>query len=140
MRSKTSYDLCPKYLIAISIHLLHAEQDSHEANPIQPITDFNPLAPCGARLPALCYVVKYRGISIHLLHAEQDPTEPTTEELETEISIHLLHAEQDPKRRSNLIDSRIFQSTCSMRSKTYIADKNTKRQKISIHLLHAEQD
>ena len=59
-------------IVKISIHLLRAEQDVHRANRRRFAADFNPLAPCGARLHPMCGTPYIVAISIHLLRAEQD--------------------------------------------------------------------
>ena len=56
------------------------------------------------------------------------------------ISIHLLRAEQDHPIWAASSGSKIFQSTCSVRSKTAMRGHLTIVEGISIHLLRAEQD
>ena len=57
----------------ISIHAPRAGRDAHRTAPRPRRRDFNPRAPCGARLaPAAAGVIDQRGISIHAPRAGRD--------------------------------------------------------------------
>ena len=128
-----------KRLNLISIHLLRAEQDQRQRDCYARVLNFNPLAPCGARL-----------VKRDLHHAGDDfnplapcgarRLPPSTENPAGEISIHLLRAEQDPGDQRVGNREAYFNPLAPCGARPAITLLKDDALRISIHLLRAEQD
>ena len=102
---------------AISIHLLRAEQDRKSRYRRGRKQHFNPLAPCGARLLSRRWAARATPISIHLLRAEQD-SRPRRRSNSAVNFNPLAPCGARHNVPSGVLDGVLFQSTCSVRSKT----------------------
>ena len=138
MRSKTFPPLIFQPC-GISIHLLRVEQDDKadfyevsvwDFNPLaserrdyphmrqcQHSIHFNPLAPCRARPSNLGRQQRIQNISIHLLRAEQDGHARPFDHRRRHFN-PLAPCGARPKLEDFASVAGIFQSTCSVRSKT----------------------
>ena len=82
--------------------------------------NFNPRAPCGARLATTCSEAAALIISIHALRAERDCKESNKKRRKSVISIHALRAERDVLFDAVWARRCQFQSTRSVRSATIV--------------------
>ena len=83
--------------LLISIHSLRVEGDMTDHTIAVKTMDFNPLPPCGGRLPAVQYDAPRESISIHSLRVEGDYLREKYS-LGVGISIHSLRVEGDADR------------------------------------------
>ena len=84
----------------------------------QKAPDFNPRAPCGARLAQKGKTTGKHGISIHAPHAGRDGSSPLTPAIYIFISIHAPHAGRDSIGKNIAAARKAFQSTRPMRGAT----------------------
>ena len=101
--------------------------------------DFNPRAPCGARLGPERHQHGHHAISIHAPHAGRDANAEANERHD-DISIHAPHAGRDWSTCSRVRLSITFQSTRPMRGATGAAHYYALTQTISIPAPHAGRD
>ena len=124
---------------AISIHAPHAGRDLHFRRVVSHQDNFNPRAPCGARLddthPPVCL-------------AYFNPRAPcgarpsifAVSAADLAISIHAPHAGRDQVGNRRVGGQNVFQSTRPMRGATRPRSARVRRKDISIHAPHAGRD
>ena len=120
VRSATAERLSRSPEYEISIHALRAERDDKTLRRHDGIDDFNPRAPCGARLFPVIHLQLVVDISIHALRAERDCHLIMLKTNQLSISIHALRAERDLQQSVLLLTVSEFQSTRSVRSATAV--------------------
>ena len=79
----------------ISIHSPHAGRDYLIPFSFKKLNNFNPLSPCGERLPESMRRKGYPAISIHSPHAGRDVSTIECPAVGAVISIHSPHAGRD---------------------------------------------
>ena len=124
----------------ISIHAPRAGRDQYNENHHGPaVHNFNPRAPCGARLSLSLHLCHVSLISIHAPRAGRD-SPALNEVFRLAISIHAPRAGRDAVQVSNTLSLFLFQSTRPVRGATRGAYGAGYIQGISIHAPRAGRD
>ena len=123
----------------ISIHAPHAGRDRSNKGLIYSNMDFNPRAPCGARLCSSVSRLCPRYISIHAPHAGRD-SKFCLEFFRVSISIHAPHAGRDKESHCFLTSSKNFNPRAPCGARHPDDYPLTPGFDISIHAPHAGRD
>ena len=116
MRGETTRRKCSGSIFEISIHSPHAGRDENHARQQYPLSDFNPLSPCGER---------------HTLTAEN----AALQQFQSTLPMR-----GETKNKSYRYYFWRFQSTLPMRGETKIGQHIEMPDDISIHSPHAGRD
>ena len=126
---------------AISIHAPLAGRDRALTDKLATPVDFNPRAPCGARLHDRYTQTAQRGISIHAPLAGRDRSVYQLIRLDQAISIHAPLAGRDVKSLTHWQRLWAFQSTRPLRGATILLMSSPRKLVIiSIHAPLAGRD
>ena len=139
MRSETRADALKPLPVFISIHSPRAERDGSTEWSGSVSRNFNPLAPCGARLKI------HVGDTLTVLFQSTRPVRSETwfsglMKPFHSISIHSPRAKRDRTIGGQLLSFLLFQSTRPVRSETHGSLYQGHGDAISIHSPRAERD